>query len=455
MSKDSINHSKTPRQVEVEDDPTQQLVAAIEETFPLGFQQPLVAASKWSLGIYSDHVGVELMLEALERTDSQAFGFFLANETLSLRDIDDIYCFVEDLVEDYDGNRLDNEVIAQKLVSEMKNYHTYASSIRAVSHFLSLDKDSMINEFIIPHYKVSKASHIWLEDRTEIAFSKGTKKAFGFEIANSVPVLDRFFELETSDFVSIFEYILEEQDRVLELKNLEEAGLEKLIWGLTNSVYGDFSHLDDAILDGTYSLEPEDMNILLQQLAEIENPITVKVIVSNIFSTWDVISDEPEVILTDSEYDSETDDWEIYQSLTDEEVSKRILAMYLDEIESVKKTIAANQHEMLVIQNENTWLAKKLSLAPRQFIDEIIHRVGRTESLKIRLTDHVCQYEDSNWEVTCQEASDFFDNGVVSEDFSNVRDIQRLWFNFAVDELNSSKKLYETEKGDYITLRGH
>lgn len=238
-------------------------------------------------------------------------------------------------------------------------------------------------------------------------------------------------------------------------QSLEEVGLEKLIWGLTNSVYGDFSHLDNAILDGTYSLEPEDMNILLQQLAEIDNPITLKVIVSNIFSTWDVISDEPEVLLTESEFDSDTDDWEIYQSLTDEERSKRTLAFYLDNIEIVKNRIEANQHEMLVIENENTWLAKKLSLAPRQFIDEIIHRVGRTESLRIRLTSHILEYEDSNWEVTCQEASNFFDNGVISEDFSDVSDIQRLWFNFAVNELNSSKRYYETLEGDLITLRGH
>jgi hypothetical protein len=183
------------------------IAEAIRETFPLAFQQPLVADAEWSLGVYSDFVGEELMLEALKRTSPQAFGFFFVQETLSLDDFDDLYSFVDDLVEDHDGNRRDDEVILQKLVSEIKNFQLYDSVIREVSRFLSLDKDSMINEFIIPYYKVGKASHIWLEDRTESAFSKGTKKAFGFEIANSTTVLDRFYELETSDFVSIFEYV--------------------------------------------------------------------------------------------------------------------------------------------------------------------------------------------------------------------------------------------------------
>ena len=228
--------------------------------------------------------------------------------------------------------------------------------------------------------------------------------------------------------------------------SLQDIGREKLVFGLKNSVYGDFSHLEGAILDGSYGLEEEDTSVLLGILAEIDNPITLKVIVSDIFSTWDVISDEPEVVLTDSELDSETDDWEIYKSLGDLEVSKRTLAMYLDGIEMIEKTIEANQHEMLIIENEDTWLAKKLSLAPRQFIDEIIHRVGRTESLRTRLTSHILEYEDSNWEITCQEASNFFDNGVVSIDFQNVRDIQRIWFNWAVDELNSSKGRLDSRK---------
>lgn len=102
-------------------------------------------------------------------------------------------------------------------------------------------------------------------------------------------------------------------------------------------------------------------------------------------------------------------------------------------------TIEANQHEMLIIENEDTWLAKKLSLAPRQFIDEVINRVRRTDSLREVLTNHISSYDDSNWEITCQEATDFFDNGVITEDFQNIEDIQKWWFDFAIDELNSSK----------------
>jgi hypothetical protein len=103
----------------------------------------------------------------------------------------------------------------------------FALKGREVSRFLSLDKDSMINEFIIPYYKVSQRKVLDLEDLTEIAFSKGTKKAFGFEIANSTTVLDRFFELETSDFVSIFEYILAQQDEVLKSEDLKQKASRK------------------------------------------------------------------------------------------------------------------------------------------------------------------------------------------------------------------------------------
>ena len=103
-------------------------------------------------------------------------------------------------------------------------------------------------------------------------------------------------------------------------------------------------------------------------------------------------------------------------------------------------TIEANQHEMLIIENEDTWLAKKLSLAPRQFIDEVINRVRRTNSLREVLTSHISSYDDSNWEIICQEATDFFDNGVITVDFQNIEDIQKYWFDWAIGELNSPKQ---------------
>tara|TARA_A100001201_G_scaffold23240_1_gene26384 strand:+ start:138 stop:1520 length:1383 start_codon:yes stop_codon:yes gene_type:complete len=102
-------------------------------------------------------------------------------------------------------------------------------------------------------------------------------------------------------------------------------------------------------------------------------------------------------------------------------------------------TIINNQHEMLIIENEDSWLAKKLSLAPRQFIDEVIRRVRRTHSLREVLTNHISSYDDSNWEIICQEATDFFDNGVITEDFQNIEDIQKYWFDWAIGELNSPK----------------
>ena len=106
-----------------------------------------------------------------------------------------------------------------------------------VVDFLGMNKEDMINEFIIPNYplkRVLNQGSLDLFFPTLSAFSKGIRATFGcgetptdisklIGEANLTAIEDRIDELTTSDFVSIFEYIMEGQDRVLESIKLAKA----------------------------------------------------------------------------------------------------------------------------------------------------------------------------------------------------------------------------------------
>jgi len=109
-----------------------------------------------------------------------------------------------------------------------------------VLDFLAKSKEEMINEFIIPNYPLKRVFNIGDVDLfypTLEAFHKALRITFGegrkiVDISAKISdfwlnaVEDRFEELDDSDFVSIFEYILEGQDRVLEAKKEEQRLLD-------------------------------------------------------------------------------------------------------------------------------------------------------------------------------------------------------------------------------------
>tara|TARA_R110002012_G_scaffold85476_1_gene213068 strand:+ start:135 stop:1451 length:1317 start_codon:yes stop_codon:yes gene_type:complete len=233
---DSKNPSKTPLQGEAETDPTQQLVVAIKEEFPLRFQEPMVDVALQHLEVFSKHFSEEDMAVLTLKMSSNPkklsdFVRFIFAVPLEGNQMDSFTIFCENVATSSDNI----EDVIELLEDEV--FHFVATSVlfnkvEATSHFLSLDKDSMINEFIIPFYKVSNRKVFDLEEETETAFEKGIKKTFGLNFSsNFVTFLeepfwfigDRFSELTTTDFVSIFEYVLEQQDEVLKTKNEFQA----------------------------------------------------------------------------------------------------------------------------------------------------------------------------------------------------------------------------------------
>mgnify|MGYP003638376705 CR=1 FL=1 len=109
-----------------------------------------------------------------------------------------------------------------------------------VVDFMGLTKEAMINKFIIPNYplkRVLNQGSLDLFFPTLSAFYKGIRATFGcgetptdisklIGEANLTAIEDRFVELTTTDFVSIFEYIMEGQDRVLESIKIAKARKE-------------------------------------------------------------------------------------------------------------------------------------------------------------------------------------------------------------------------------------
>ena len=285
MIKDSINHSKTPLQGEAETDPTQQLVVAIKEEFPLRFQEPMVDVAMQHLEVFSKHFSEEDMaFLTLSMSSNQHklsdFVRFIFAFPLEGNQMDFWPIFSENVATSSDNiedviELLEDEVFHFRATSVLFN------KVEATSHFLSLDKDSMINEFIIPFYKVSNRKVFDLEEETETAFLKGIKKTFGLNFSsNFVTFLeepfwiieDRFSELETSDFVSIFEYVLEQQDEVLDSKKLRKPTSLRMTMELFAEANPDWS--EQLIFDKSVeAFFGNDISKILQSLTEydIEN----------------------------------------------------------------------------------------------------------------------------------------------------------------------------------------
>ena len=149
-----------------------------------------------------------------------------------------------------------------------------------VEDFLKMSKDNMINEFIIPFYKISNKGVFDLFEPTLKAFSKALRTTFGcgsklVDISlligekNLCSIEDRFDELTTTDFVSIFEYILEGQDRVLVSKKLRKPTSLRMTMELFAEANPNWS--EDLIFDkSVQTFFGNDISKILQSLIEYD-----------------------------------------------------------------------------------------------------------------------------------------------------------------------------------------
>ena len=85
---------------------------------------------------------------------------------------------------------------------------------------LTSSKEEVVNDFVIPHYKIPKSNSLDLSGLFDDAFSKGINRLTFGEIPHYHWVFDPIREsFSTSDFVGVFEYVLEGQD----LQNLHSS----------------------------------------------------------------------------------------------------------------------------------------------------------------------------------------------------------------------------------------
>ena len=127
-----------------------------------------------------------------------------------------------------------------------------------------------------------------------------------------------------------------------EAQKTDEVGFENLVLGLSRlkTTKGNMAHFAESI---DLSLEDEDASILYSELAKIDNPNILENVCYNIFSTWDVIMDDIDVLLTEEEM--ETEGYESKLRNDEVEFSKRTLAMYLDDVKMVldRRSEVANE----------------------------------------------------------------------------------------------------------------
>ena len=232
---------------------------AIRIAFPLKFQQPIVETANWALDYFTDKVGEKVVSQILINCEMAGrFGRFFA--VLGLEETDggrDLAIYVEDIIDESEN---DDEIVwrisldISELASENIDY------INGVSRLLTLSKDDIINELIIPNYKVGKASHLWLEDLTESAFSKGCKEIFGSIRDIPMEIWQLQNKFDDGDHVSIFEYFMEGLDlqNLMKSKNLNKKQIIDLLvkadfineieakWVVNSDFVGEILYLQEA-----------------------------------------------------------------------------------------------------------------------------------------------------------------------------------------------------------------
>ena len=222
-SNSSIKNEQNPDEVEVEIEMWFRI--AVKTAFPLRYQQPLVEIATKAIDVVKNSVGIDLMNQVLESVRPSSFGRFFA--ALGLRDlfhpktgsqaIEDWFSNLDLWLQRTEGSA---DTPLEWFVDAI-NKNENDRLILSVSEFLALSKEDLLNDFVIPNYRVSRR---FIEDERdepdvqvllESAFDRMVLKRFPllFDSEPSV-IYDRLEEFDINDAVSVFEYYIE-QDKVL------------------------------------------------------------------------------------------------------------------------------------------------------------------------------------------------------------------------------------------------
>ena len=208
-----------------------QLVEEIEKTFSNPRLEDLESTGLRQLTLLENHIQDEVLETAVQEIGVAKFSKFLV-AIGCFATIEDYYVEIENILDEEEPETFSD------LVGDFTTQADF-DEIKKICDFLMLSKDSIINDFVIPNYKVSKASHIWLEEQTERALNKAIDRHFNFvnhyNTAFDEINYGKFFN--TADHVGIFEYFMEGQDLQTELKIQEEIANQAVITAKPISLY--------------------------------------------------------------------------------------------------------------------------------------------------------------------------------------------------------------------------
>jgi|14BtaG_2_1085337.scaffolds.fasta_scaffold02761_5 hypothetical protein len=204
---------------------------SISNAFPLNFQLTLQTEAQWALEATQRIIGDDgtILLAVLNKVGLTTFGRFFGMLGLTASQFEHgLHSFYEEWDEDEVDCPPDIPSGIEWFVDEINRTKKFAKdSVLSASKVLSLSKESLINDFVIPFYKIPKSNSFDLEDLAEDAFFKGMK-TLRVGAKNCHTIYDCFNQLDTADFVSIFEYFLEGLDlqQSTELTKFQTEGLE-------------------------------------------------------------------------------------------------------------------------------------------------------------------------------------------------------------------------------------
>lgn len=192
-----------------------QIVDLIEESFSNPRFEILKSLGLQQLKMLEDHIQDSVLKEAVQEIGVAKFSKFLV-ALGCFATIEDYYYEIENILDEYEPDTFSD------LVGDFTTQADF-DEINKICDFLMLSKESIINDFVIPHYKVFKSSHIWLEEQTESALNKAIDRHFNFvNHHNEIFGFIQYDIFETADHVSIFEYFMQGQDLEIELQIQQE-----------------------------------------------------------------------------------------------------------------------------------------------------------------------------------------------------------------------------------------
>tara|TARA_Y100001938_G_scaffold65818_1_gene91396 strand:+ start:7606 stop:8772 length:1167 start_codon:yes stop_codon:yes gene_type:complete len=196
-------------QPKADDSISDTITQAIKMAYPLEQHQLLVDATQWPLSyLVPDLISDEELSEIVTALDPLTVGQFFCSLGLSETDGGrDLAIWSEDIEDDASPHQTIGVLIFDEITNEIEETNTLMESVSAI---LLEDKDSIINNYVVPHYKVPLRDFD-AEDPFETALLRGLRSHFDRSVGDSVFCYLRYdlALFDDSDFVSCFEYVLD------------------------------------------------------------------------------------------------------------------------------------------------------------------------------------------------------------------------------------------------------